>query len=616
MGIHCQIARILAFALLATTAGIPAIALAGGSVVALTLKNIAPKAGEALQFAVGVSTDDPAGWSPNSYGVSLEIRNADGGLVSKSEQSTGDTKIAAGQTVVLFATVAGDALAKGTFRARAVLRHLGAIVDQSDPQAIAIGAIALDSIPPDSQAIGSTSLDGSLATNLDIAQTTGESGALTLSGKGGASSFTTTGGLSTSAGASNPLISFQTPQSQLQVGTFAPSFDPISFDGATGNAAAFKHVYSPQSALQLAFINGARDTENPYSVAAVSMSLPVKDSRSIFSVTSGIVSVSGAAPLSDGVPFLNNGWFISSGLTHSDPKTTLVYGLHYGIMNYTDKLTLRQRTDNVFEATSQFSIGKAGWDLEFMRASAFYPTVTASAVTPDRLNEKIGVNVPIGRLSASVAANGYSDDLPGALLSARTHFWTESVNLSMALRSGDTLSYAFSGATQHQAADLNVAPTAADLATATDASIFTYAATRGAVSFGSTLGYNNQRDSTNNLQHTTQFGLNLGRNVSTGLTVGAYFQLTNNVSNAAMSTNTMTAAALTLAYSSGPFTLSSAVSTSRTRPLIGMRPFDTSALNFGVGLKLSKNLGIQATFTQNTSGSSTQTGSLNVTQNF
>jgi len=572
--IGCIFASTLASA--AQTAGPP---------VELALKNPAPAIGEALQFQVGVTTQDQAGWTAGSYSVTIELRASNGAVVATSRSVSGDSALPPGQTAVLFVTVASEGIGKGAYRAQAKLNHEGKPAGEAEPRVVAIGAVALGAVPAETTPSRRGTLDGNLATNLDIANTIGESAMLTLTGKGGDVSYNASGGITTSGGGNKPLLTLTTPQSQVQAGTFSASFDPISFDGATGAGVALKHVYSPVSLLQLAWITGARGTLNPYTVAGLSLSVPIKDSRSTLAVTLGTVHVAGPPP-AQRFPFVDDGRFISGAFQHNDPKTSLVYAFRYGIMLYTDKATLERRTDNIFEAAAQFTTGKAGWNLDLTRASAFYPTISATSVTPDRLTEKIAVNLPVGAIQASISANGYSDDLPGALLAQRTHFWTEAINLSTAFKNGDSLSYSFAGATQHQAADLSVAPTATDLANATDASTFSYSAKRGLYALGATLGYNNQHDSTNSLQHSTQLGLNLARTVSEGLSIGTSFQLTNNVSNSPSSTNISLAAALTLGYSRGPLTLTSAASTSRMRPLLGQRQPDSSALNFGVGIKL------------------------------
>jgi hypothetical protein len=307
---------------------------------------------------------------------------------------------------------------------------------------------------------------------------------------------------------------------------------------------------------------------------------------------------------------LNDGTFAAISFARA-PSDRLPFGytVRYSAIRYDDK-SGEQRFDRALEAGLAFKTGRVGWTLDVLRAGPYYPTITAPGLSSDRQTERIAATIPIrSDLSATVAMNGYRDALPGSVSLQTTHFWTESLTLTKSLRNGDSLSLNLVGSTQHQAG-------ATDLASATDTSNITYNAKRGPYSFQFTLGGNNQRDNTGNLQHTTQDGITITRTLIAGLSLSTGVNFTKNAANDPSGTSAFTASNVTLGWTRGPITISSSVVNTRSRPFLGPAPADTTGESVGITFKMQKTTALQATLTNNHSTATTSTGALNVTRQF
>ncbi|HEV3087217.1 MAG TPA: hypothetical protein VGX96_08340 [Candidatus Elarobacter sp.] len=593
-----------ALAVAVSIAVLPARAIAGSGDAAITaIVNTTPAAaaGGTVTFQVGL-TAPAAAWTPGSYHLAAELHGENDALVASSKPVSG-APVERGRTTMLFVDLALPQDGTGTYRAVLVVDHDGAVVERSEPQPVVVGGLA----PSQSSAAAPAHLGGNLATNANFASSDSRSALLTLTGKYGANqSFTTTGALSTTPGGSRPVIGIQTATTLTQLGTFAPSLDPLALDGVTGSGVGFRKSWGAVRAVQLAYVSGGHATANPYSIEALSYALPAAGGKLTF--TMGLAQVDG--PAQGIVADLNSGSFAAISFARA-PSERLPFGytLRYSAIRYDDK-TGEQRFDRALEAGVAFKTGRVGWTLDMLRAGPYYPTITAPGISSDRQTERIAATIPLrSDVSATVAMNGYRDALPGSASLQTTHFWTESLTLTKSLRNGDSLSVNLVGATQHQAG-------ATDLASASDTSNITYNARRGPYSFQLTLGGNNQRDNTGNLQHTSQDGITVARTLIAGLSLSAGVNFTKNVASDPSGTSSLTASNVTLGWTRGPLTLSSSIVNSRSRPFLGLAPADTTGESIGISLKMHKTTALQATLTNNRSAATTTTGALNVTRQF
>jgi hypothetical protein len=581
---------------------LPARELAGAAdspIVAIANTTAAMTAGGTITYQVGLAAP-ASGWEAGSYHVAAELHGENDAVVATSKPMTG-APVEAGRTTMVYVDLTLPPDAKGTYRTIVVVDHNGAVVERSEPQPVVVDGLGL------AQPSSPGHLGGNLATNTNFASSDSQSALLTLTGKyGGNQSFTTTGALSTTPGGSRPVIGIQTATTLTQLGTFTPSIDPLAFDGVTGTGVGFRKSWGAVRALQLAYVSGGHATANPYSIEALSYAIPAAGGK--LTLTMGFAQVDG--PSQGIVADLNDGTFAAISFARA-PSDRLPFGytVRYSAIRYDDK-SGEQRFDRALEAGLAFKTGRVGWTLDVLRAGPYYPTITAPGLSSDRQTERIAATIPIrSDLSATVAMNGYRDALPGSVSLQTTHFWTESLTLTKSLRNGDSLSLNLVGSTQHQAG-------ATDLASATDTSNITYNAKRGPYSFQFTLGGNNQRDNTGNLQHTTQDGITITRTLIAGLSLSTGVNFTKNAANDPSGTSAFTASNVTLGWTRGPITISSSVVNTRSRPFLGPAPADTTGESVGITFKMQKTTALQATLTNNHSTATTSTGALNVTRQF
>ena len=591
-------------ALAVAIALLPARELAGAadSVIAGVVNTTpAPPAGGTITYHVGLTAPAPV-WEPGSYHVAAELHDESDAVVARSTPVTG-VLVEPGRTTMVFIDLTLPQNAKGAYRAIMVVDHNGSVVERSEPQPVVIDGL----VPSQSSPSALAHVGGNLATNANFASSDSQSALLTLTGKyGGNQSFTTTGALSTTPGGSRPVVGIQTATTLTQLGTFAPSIDPLAFEGVTGTGVGFRKSWGAVHALQLAYVSGGHATANPYSIEALSYAIPAAGGK--LTLTMGLAQVDG--PPQGIVADLNDGTFAAISFARA-PSDRLPFGytLRYSAMRYDDK-SGEQRFDRALEAGVAFKTGRVGWTLDVLRAGPYYPTITAPGLSSDRQTERIAATIPIRPdFSATVAMNGYRDALPGSVSLQTTHFWTESLTLTKSLRNGDSLSVNLVGSTQHQAG-------ATDLASATDTSNITYSAKRGPYSFQFTLGGNNQRDNTGNLAHTTQDGFTVTRTLIAGLSLSTGVNFTKNAASDPSATNSLTSSNLTLGWTRGPITLSSSIVNTRSRPFFGPAPADTTGESVGITFKMRKTTALQATLTNNRSTATTSTGALNVTRQF
>jgi hypothetical protein len=609
--------RWIAAALVAAlVAVVSAPASARARIVQLGVKDRAPAAGQHIELQVALLAADAAGVRAGHYSVQVELRNGDGAQIGASNAILGTDDVTSERAAILVVPLDLPQGIDGTVQVQAILSEDGAVVDRSDPQGLVIGGVVVAPAgqPAAAAAPSAFALSGSLTNNVDVSgNAVGRSSLLSLDGKLTPDlSFSGSGGATTSTGGNKPLLSFRTKQSQTQLGTFAPSFDPMVFDGPNGLAMSYRAAPDDKHALQAAFVSGANGTANPFQVGAASIATLI-GRASTLTATAGAYKVDGDADPGSSEPIPDNGTFLGLAFGRDAGGSIFGYMLRYGLQAYRDK-TGRALSGGAFAATANLTIKKTAWTFDYRRASPNYANLLAPGVTPDRETAKLNVSVPFGIVTSTIGIQSDADDLPGASLAQRSRAVTENLSLNLPLKNGASLAYSFNGSTTHLGADLLVSPTAQNVANAGDGQNIAYNMKSGDYTFGYTLGYTNQRDNSGNMQHVTQNGVTVARSVTKGLTFSSNLSLNTSVAANSASSTSGLAANLSLGYVLGPAELSGSFGTSRNRPYLGLRPPDSSNLNLGLKLAQSKNLTVQGGFTQSTSGPTTQSGTINVTQ--
>ena len=592
---------------------------ARGHILELGIRERAPAAGQRIELQVALLGADSDGLRAGHYSVQVELRNADGAQIGSSDAVAGGADVTTDRAVVVVVPLDLPQGITGTVQVQAVLSQDGSVVDRSDPQTLAVGALALAPAAQPAAAPGAPSafsLSGTLTGNGDAASgQLGQSSMLALDGKLGPDmSFAGGGGATTSTGGNKPLLSFRTKQSQTQLGTFAPSFDPMVFDGPSGLAMSYRAAPDDKHALQAAFVLGAPGSANPFQVGAANVATLIGHATTL-TTTFGAYKVDGGANPLSAEPIPDNGTFFGLAVGRDAGSSTFGYMLRYGLQGYRDKLA-RSLSGEAFEASANLTVKKTAWTFDYLRATPNYANLLAPGVTPDRETAKLNVSVPFGVVTTTFGIQTDADDLPGASLAQRSRAVTENFSLNLPFKNGDSLGYTFNGSTTHLGADLFVSATAQNVANAGDGQNVTYNMKRGDYTFGYTLGYTNQRDNAGNLQHVTQDGITVTRAAAKGLTLSTNVSLNTSVAANATTSTSGLAANVALGYVVGPMELSGSVGTSRNRPYLGLRPPDASTLNLGMKFAQTKNLTVQGGFTQSSSGPTTQAGTINVTQKF
>jgi hypothetical protein len=591
-------------------------ALARGTIAEVGIKEHTPAAGQHVQFQVALIASDADGLRAGDYSVRVELRNADGAQIAASGDVSGTENVTSDKGAVVIVPVDLPPGISGNVQLQAILLQAGAVAGRSEPQTIVIGGLALAPAAPAAAAAqpNAFSLTGNMTANENVAQgPLGQSGMLSLDGKVNENlSFSASGGVTSSNGGNKPVFTIKTKTSQLEFGTFAPSFDPMVFDGPSGLATSYRFAIDDKHVVQTAYVLGAQGTLNPFDVGAVNFLHPIGRSSSI-AATLGIFKVKGEFNPLSGEPLPDTGEFFGLTLQREASGSVFGWGLHYGLQGYRDKAGV-SRAGNAFNATGNLTTGKAAWTFDYRRTSPNYMNLFAGGVTPDRESVKLNVSVPLGTLTSSFGVSTDDDNLPGASLAQSSRAFSENLSLTLPFKNGDSLAYSFNGSTTHLGANLVVSPTAVNSASAGDGQNITYNAKRGDYTFSYTLGYTNQRDNQNNLQHVSTDGITVSRAVSKGLTFTTNVSLNTNVAANSASSNSGIAGTLGLGYVAGPVELSGSFGTSRSRPYLGLRPPDTSTMNLGLKLAQTKNFTIQGGFTQSAGAQTTQSGSINVTQ--
>jgi hypothetical protein len=657
--------RCIAGVLVCLLAGSPLAAAADSSIQELVAKTVAIPAGSTATFEVGVTSSDTTIWNAGTYTVQLLATDPSGTLVASTDALPGDDSAIPGQTTFLFLSLPIPMSFLGPLNVIARLKH-GGTVDDSVAVGIVVGATTLANTeetqpvsqpaagqpppsgatpipgaqtipgqpgipgqPPQPVAAATTApvataapsaapapaaapaptsapkISGTLANNDAYGNPSAQSGTLNLSGVGGGNTtYTASGGLSTTTGAGKPVVNIQTQYVLMQVGTFSPSFDKDVFAGVSGTGVDYKRVWDPAHTLQFAFISGDHATINPYQIEAVSYGFPLSSTMP-FEVTGGLEQVTG--PVQTGQYFVRDGEFLGAGLVGKPTGTTLTYELHYGVTDYLDALTDTQRFDSVLDLALGFMLNKVQFSFGYVRAGAYFANLSAPSVKPDNEAETASITAPLGVLQAQFSVNGYHDDLPGSSLQQETNFWTESASLTYPFPNGDSLALQSANGIQHQTGDPS-APFSGN-----DNTSLAYTTKRGPYAVQLSLTSTNQRGNTDSFMHVITDAITVSRAPFAGLTLTAGYNLVQNNANVASSTSIMSGANASLTYVVGPVSFATQITHSLTHPFVGMSTSPSTTYNYGLTIKPNHSpYSMSGTVTENVGQMNSATGALNL----
>ncbi|GAC1405324.1 MAG: hypothetical protein NVSMB64_10020 [Candidatus Velthaea sp.] len=575
---------------------------AGDVVTAMIAKSASVGAGEDASFEIGLTSNDGALWPAASVVVAVDVLAADGSTIASGRvQSVED--VAPNRTTFAFVNVKLPALATGVYEARGVVLHGGGLAGISDLIGIAVGTLVAQPAAP-AQSAG---LRGQLASNEIFGAHGTQSGSFALTGKyGGDRNFQADLGISTAPGAQRPVATIQTLGSVTQIGTFAPSFDPLVFSGASGTGINFKRVWRNGRSISLANVSGAHATANPFTLDALSYSVPGRAGSIAFTI--GDERIEGPVPFG-AATFMRSGTLAGVVFDHPADARGMSFALRYGVVNYLDEVAGVRRTDRALEGLLGFKIARSAWTLDLVRAGPYFPNLSAPGVTPDRETDSLQGTIPVGNVVLTLGVNAARDALPGSQSTQQTHSLSENIGLAIPLRNRDALSFNLSNATQHRNA-------LESLAGANDSTSISYSARRGSTDYVFAIASSNQRDNFGNLQHTTQDSITVGRSFG-ALRIGTGANFTGNYAADAGRTALLQAFNGSATWTRGSFNLTTQLNRSTSLPFLGQAPVPQTSLNYGLSFKPFKTgPSLSASMTQNHSTVSSSTGSLNLSRQF
>lgn len=611
---------------------VPKQASADSPIQTIAAKTPAPVAGSKATFQLGLTSVDGTTWDPQTYTISISALDSTNKAVATTGPVNGDVPIVPGQTAFVFIDLQLPSNVSGQLTVVATVTHNGK-TDTSSP--IAIGVSTAGPAAPGKPA----PVTGKMTSTTQFKLPVGQDNTLDLTAKTGISSVTGHYEISTTPGA-QPLLNIQTPGTLSQFGAFAPSFDPLSFSGVTGNGGSFMRSWSSLHSLQFSYISAGDTTLNPFQIMAVGYTLPI--GKGGLTITAGFEHTSGQLPTSpqaaatpspspspgqvanpfatptplplqaaSGQPFFMASGRFASASYQLKSDTGVSYGFRYSLINYFDSISGGERTDRAFETDESVTFHKILWTFDYTRAGAFYPNLTAPGVTPDRESASLSAAFKLGLINTNLSVNGYRDGLGGSVTGTPTHYLTEALAMSTTVWHGDQVGLNVSNGILHQNGD----PLA--LMQGNDSTALTYAMQRGQLSYQ--FGYTsaNQRDDQGNLTHTIQESVTVSRNVSSGFSVSVGVNGTNVGATAASGTSWSLSENGSITYTAGMVSLSAAIARSYSLPYVGDEAIPGIVITYGFKLQPPKwPFGFSGGVTQNTGPATFSTGTFGLVQTF
>ena len=563
--------------------------------------------GAALSFETGVTSNDGAPWPANTVLTSVEILDPDGRVVQNSPPVAAPDEIRPNETTFVFVQMTlVPSLPAGTYQARAVVRHNGAIVDTSETAPLAVGAI-LAQAPPVSTPPPGVAMHATLNQTSTLMTQSSQSGDLDVQGKmGNAQTFDYKEGVANPQSGTQPNLTFTTTHTVTQLGTYSLSIDDSVLSGPTGTGLVVKRNWDNQQSLEIAVLSGGHATENPFAVYGLGYNMPI--SKGTLSFTAGWVEQSGPV-VATGLPdFLRRGELL--GIAYKSPQNAagFHYDVRYGLINYFDELSGVWRADRAMGADFGFRLLAWDWKLGYTRAGPYFPTLTASGAAPDAEDESIGASRTFGSFHVDLKATDSRTALNGSPGLQTGHVWNESLGLGYGFHNNDQLQLNLSNAVNHV-----IASTPTDSLNQNEQ--LSYSGARGLTTFQLSLGSATAQDNSGNTTHTITDSAQVSRKFSRNMMLTAIYTNSLNLANIAASTNIGQQLGLTATYGIGFFDFSSGYNWSLTKPFTGDAQPSSVGLNVGLGYKPHFSpTTIQATMTRNTGATSATTGRLSLSR--
>lgn len=582
------------------------------SVTAFTTKVQNANPGDSVTFEVGVTANDGTTWPASTVAVTIDLLGSGGGVVQSSDPVSPGDDVASGRTTALFVTIRLPATLAGTYQARASVRHSGALVDMSDPLAIVVGALVAQSTSNAAPAPGASTKPFALSATVggtdNVSLPASQEGDLDVHAKLGPNdSLETKGGAATTAGITPPLLTFTTLGSTTQFGTTSIAFDDGVLSGPSGAGILLKRTWGTLHSLQLGFLTGGDGTPNPYDIYGLQYNMPIN--AGTLSLTSGYVNQDG--PVATGNPdFLVRGDVF--GLTYRHPANAagFSYQARYGLINYFDGIANVWRADRAMDLQTGFRFIRWDWVLDYNRAGPYYPSLTASGVSPDREDESLTGSHSYGPLKISIKLDDNRTALNGSPSVQTGHVLNETLGLGYQFHWKDALEFDVSNAINHVLSNAPVASLNDNLA-------LTYSGTRGKTGFQLSIGSATSQDNSGTTLHTISDAAQLTQTLSSAFTLAATYTDTDSLGNQSTTTNIGQQIGFTANYNFSVFTISSGYNWSLTRPFTGLATGATTGLNLGLGFKPKFTpTTIQATITRTNGPASSTVGRLNFSRQY
>ena len=185
----------------------------------------------------------------------------------------------------------------------------------------------------------------------------------------------------------------------------------------------------------MGFLTGGDGTSNPFDLYGLEYTMPV--GAGALSYTTGYVNQDG--PVQTGEPdFLVRGDLF--GLEYKHPANTagFSYQVRYGLIDYLDGIAGVWRTDRAMDLQTGFRLVRWDWVADYNRAGPYFPTLTASGVSPDREDESITGSHAYGPIKISVKLDDNRTALNGSPSVQTGHVLNETLGLNYTFHSTRT----------------------------------------------------------------------------------------------------------------------------------------------------------------------------------
>jgi len=555
------------------------IARASGSIATVYVATKNPAPGQKISVQVGITTDDAGGWPVDAYALVIGLRSSDGNVVAESSAISGTQPIATGEVTTVFAQWQLPPEITGYYKLEVALLRSGTVVFTSSPSALVVKKPA----PP-----AASCSNGSMKSTAIFGAQTSATTLFALNGclLPGRSSYILNGGFTTAPGSLKPIFELDTPQTRLQGGTLTPQFDALAFDGLTGNGAILQQKVGPQQALQLSWLRQPGDPVGP-SFAALHYSVTTPNMVAGFGA--GHIRAFADPDLS-ALSTWNDGNYATFSFTWQPATERNSYGVRAGLVNYLDADGITRRSDRAFEAFATLNVGATQWSFDELRTGPFYLAPGAPSLIADRDLKTISGSFSIGQLSATLYAQGYRDNLPGANLPVSTNNWTENAVFSIPIHS-DVATLTFTGGAQQQAGDF-------PSAFSTNGVTAVYVLRRGAQSVQFTYGITGSNAGPDQQQAQTTAGVSFSRAIAQGLSVTLGTNIAGVRASSADGASTSRTNFMTLSLARDPWTIFTSVTDAIYQPGSGIAPPQTLSLNEGLAFQLPNHFSLKFSMTK------------------